>query len=304
MEQEQRNRLAAALRARKSRSGQRDSPYLAILKSQGTLPPFVCVHPSSGFIGYYHGLSERIPSDMPMWAMRPPGMKGEGFPDDYTGFARLYVDALLQADATGPFVLGGWSNGGLIAIEMGRILHESGHKVAFVALFDTITRHALAALAASDARLEYATRTVQYMARLRGVEIAPERARSAYERRWREAGGAAAAPEVAFRVLFATLHELGAMPVDLPPGYRVYKHLATLVRSYEPGPVDFPLALFRADESRSFRLAGECYGWERYAHLELSLHPVPGHHYTMLSPPFVDALGQAFSTLVDQRLRP
>src|SRR5690606_29340174 len=51
--------------------------------------------------------------------------------------ASAYVAALRAAQPEGPYMLGGWSFGGLVAYEMARQLSAAGHEVALLALFDS-----------------------------------------------------------------------------------------------------------------------------------------------------------------------
>src|SRR5262249_60274780 len=45
--------------------------------------------------------------------------------------------AIQQVQPTGPYVLGGYSGGGVIAFEMARRLIELGQEVALLVMFDT-----------------------------------------------------------------------------------------------------------------------------------------------------------------------
>ena len=51
--------------------------------------------------------------------------------------ASLYLEHLRRAQADGPYYLGGYSFGGLIAMEMARRLHEDGQPVGLLLLVDT-----------------------------------------------------------------------------------------------------------------------------------------------------------------------
>src|SRR5207248_1548705 len=47
-----------------------------------------------------------------------------------------YVEAIRSVQTEGPYYLGGYSAGGLIAFEMARQLHASGSEIALVAIVD------------------------------------------------------------------------------------------------------------------------------------------------------------------------
>ena len=50
--------------------------------------------------------------------------------------AAAYLAALRTAQSAGPYLLGGWSFGGLVAYEMACHLTAQGHQVGLLALFD------------------------------------------------------------------------------------------------------------------------------------------------------------------------
>src|SRR5205823_11996474 len=49
-----------------------------------------------------------------------------------------HLEAVRALQPRGPYVLGGWSFGGLVAFEMASKLRELGQEVAFLALLDTV----------------------------------------------------------------------------------------------------------------------------------------------------------------------
>src|SRR5690606_31461692 len=49
-----------------------------------------------------------------------------------------YTDLLQKFQPHGPYYLGGWCYGGIIAVEMARLLKQRGEKVALLALLETV----------------------------------------------------------------------------------------------------------------------------------------------------------------------
>jgi thioesterase domain-containing protein len=76
--------------------------------------------------------------DYPLYAFRSPGLvKGEPLAD-VQKMAERYIRELLQVKKTGPYVLCGYSFGGLVAFEMAQQLTRSGHTVKRVITIDSI----------------------------------------------------------------------------------------------------------------------------------------------------------------------
>ena len=126
--------LANRLRS-PSAAGQ--SGPLVTLQPEGKGAAFFCVHPAGGIVYCFLELAQQLGTGHPFHAFQAPGLDGECEP-----FARLdemaacYVEALLLKQPSGPYHLGGWSLGGLVAFEMARQLRERGYAIATLALFD------------------------------------------------------------------------------------------------------------------------------------------------------------------------
>ena len=126
--------LAGVLR--RSPTPLRCSPLVGIHLG-GSGRPFFCVHPVGGSILCYAGLSRRLGPDQPFYGLQHPGLDGEWAP--YTRIEEMasdYLTALRAVQPEGPYLLGGWSLGGIVAFEMAQQLEARGQKVALLALLD------------------------------------------------------------------------------------------------------------------------------------------------------------------------
>ena len=120
-------------------AGKREGPRILVpLNPGGDLPPFFCVHPAGGSPLCYLGLSRALGSEQPFYGLQSPGFEDEHatLPGTLAEAAELYVNVLNEVQPEGPVYLGGWSVGGLTALEMARLLQSQGRHVAYLALFD------------------------------------------------------------------------------------------------------------------------------------------------------------------------
>ena len=87
--------------------------------------PSSCVHPVGGNVLCYRELARALDPDRPVYGSRPPGTTRAraGRPGRH-GDALPRGDARVQPD--GPYLLGGWSLGGVVAFEMARQLIRRG----------------------------------------------------------------------------------------------------------------------------------------------------------------------------------
>jgi amino acid adenylation domain-containing protein len=113
------------------------SPLVPI-QPAGSNPPFFCVHPVSGDVLCFADLARHLGPEQPFYALQARGLDGITPPQDRVeDMAALYVEAIQTVQSEGPYFLGGYCTGGLIAFEMAQQLQAQGHRVAFLVLFQT-----------------------------------------------------------------------------------------------------------------------------------------------------------------------
>jgi len=94
------------------------------------VPVFV-FHPAGGSTVAYEPLLKRLPPHTPMFGLE----RVEGPIDER---AAAYVPLLREIQGDGPYVLAGWSLGGVLAYAVARQLREQGADVRVVGLIDTV----------------------------------------------------------------------------------------------------------------------------------------------------------------------
>jgi amino acid adenylation domain-containing protein len=115
------------------------SSPLVLLERGGQGTPFFFVHPVGGTILQYRALARRLGVQRPFYALQSPALEGNPLPPDISieALAQSYLDAVRTAVPKGPYLLGGWSFGGLVAFEMAQALRRAGEEVALLALLDS-----------------------------------------------------------------------------------------------------------------------------------------------------------------------
>ncbi len=196
--------------------------------------------------------------------------------------AALYLGEMKSVQPAGPYSLGGWSLGGLIAWEMARQLEERGEEVALLALLDSSPGIAGEAGPMED-DADFLADMAAYVENLWGKRL--DLTRADLE---------SLAPEEQRARLLAALREADF----LPPGagleqvrrtLDVYKANARAASLYEPKPYHGPVTLFRAGEAAE---ASPDLGWNRLTPQPVEVVPVPGHHLSLLAEPHVQILAQ------------
>jgi acyl transferase domain-containing protein/thioesterase domain-containing protein len=113
-------------------------PALVHLRSGGARRPLFAVHPLDGSVFCYIGLARGLSGDRPLYGLQAPGLEeGALPPGTIEEMAALYVDEICRVQSAGPYLLCGWSLGGIIAFEMARQLIRAGQGVDFLCLMDS-----------------------------------------------------------------------------------------------------------------------------------------------------------------------
>jgi thioesterase domain-containing protein len=123
--------MAAALQA--GEGGEAWSPLVRI-HAGGGKPPLFLVHPAGGNVLCYAPLARCFAGERPVYGLEAGGADaGESVED----MGARYAAAIRAAHPGGPYLVGGWSVGGVIAWEVARQLAEAGGAVEMVFLVDT-----------------------------------------------------------------------------------------------------------------------------------------------------------------------
>jgi amino acid adenylation domain-containing protein len=111
---------------------------LVPIHEHGSKPPLFMVHGLDGNVLSFYGLRQHVPADQPLYGIQADGMdSGRASVVSIPDMARLYIKEVRSVQPHGPYFLGGFSAGGLVAYEMARQFEAEGEHVQFLALFDS-----------------------------------------------------------------------------------------------------------------------------------------------------------------------
>jgi amino acid adenylation domain-containing protein len=111
---------------------------LVPIQPEGSKPPFFCVHGVGGNVVGFHELAKRMKPDFPFYGFQSQGLDGKS--KLYTSVQEMaghYLQEIRAIQPNGPYHVGGFSMGGLVAYEMAQQLIAAGEEVGLVVLFDT-----------------------------------------------------------------------------------------------------------------------------------------------------------------------
>jgi thioesterase domain-containing protein len=245
------------------------SRSLVLLRNGNSMTPLYCLPGLGGHVAVFRPLAEALAQSRPVYGLQALGLDaGQAPQESIEAMAAHYIRELRTVQPHGPYLLSGWSLGGLTALEAARQLAAGGEAVDLVALLDTYLSAAefeqrppdqSAALRWLAPRLNLSVAELMHLPLDQQWERIAEQARSAH---------GIDAPEI---------QRLAAV---------CQAHLAAAGR-YQPQPCPCAAVLFRA----GVHLGVPSRRWQSLLP-GLTIESVPGDHYSMLQPPQVAVLAE------------
>ncbi|HKQ73506.1 MAG TPA: alpha/beta fold hydrolase, partial [Blastocatellia bacterium] len=276
-------KLASAIRQHKEQS---EWSPLVSLQPQGTRSPFFCVHPGGGGVFRYIDLARHLGPDQPFYAFQARGLDDDTQEavSDVETMAAQYIEAMRSVQPVGPYLLGGWSMGGIVAFEMARQLHALGQSVSLLALIDTVLPdYRVKSLKENDPAL-----LIGFVLDL-GLS-------------WDSLSVSATdlsklGMDELLAVVLARARDKGLAPPDIELAdvrrwWRVFKANTQALLHYRPKPIAARITLFQADEQLRTLRSKKTPNWNRLSDAGVDLHRIPGNHFTIVNEPNVGSLAR------------
>jgi thioesterase domain-containing protein/acyl carrier protein len=110
-----------------------------VLIQQGSdAPPVFLIHSIFGNVVELIGLGRTMPTARTVYGIAARGLDGLEPPNDRVeAMAECYAEAIAEMQPHGPYLLTGYSFGGLVALEIAQILRARGEEVAFLGFIDS-----------------------------------------------------------------------------------------------------------------------------------------------------------------------
>ncbi len=214
----------------------------------GNKPPLIIVHGQQANI-FIKGLIE---DDQPFYGYLHPGSDGEEIRfTSVTQMAKAYLDQLLLHKPKGPYLLGGFSFGGILAFEMAVQLRKLGHEIPLLALIDTSSPIDNESFLWHSNLFKLIKSNILVPPVMRVLSIGRQSLCKCYIRFNKP------------------------IPLGLRHYYIINKYIK-LVKKYQPEKFDGDILLFRASENKS---SSEYLGWETFAQ-SIKIISIDGDHLT------------------------
>jgi amino acid adenylation domain-containing protein len=237
---------------------------VVVLQGAGALRPIFCVTGAGGGAHWFQGVSRQLGPNQPFYALETLGLSGAA-PAGVTieSMAEEFLPALRQMQPHGPYLLGGFSVGGHIALELAQRLRAAGETVALLFLVDAY---------GPSLHLSFARRVLTYLANF-----------------WRRSPGEKVQ---FFREKIAWLR----FRRQLRRGHRdtraqqetidqAMKSQVAAAWNYLPKIWPGRILLFRSAKPPNSIVTDQWAGWREFAGAGLDVHVIPGDHFALFRPP-------------------
>jgi amino acid adenylation domain-containing protein len=218
--------------------------------------PLFFVHPGGGTVLSYLELTRHLDPDQPVYGLESLNLDdGQPLHTKVEDMAAHYIQVIQTVQPQGPYQIGGWSFGGLVAYEIAQQLQSQGHTVSTVILLDTAPFIEVEELNAADDR-EFLE---ELLARKNGaiLGIPPE--------------------------------------LDVVQAQRllqVFKGHILAANDYQIQPYQGRVDLFLAEGGIGADSLASIAGWQEFVTQGPNVHWIPGDHHTMVAEPNVRVLAE------------
>jgi thioesterase domain-containing protein/acyl carrier protein len=276
------------------------SPLLA-LQDTGRGLPFFCVPGIFGTTSILHDLAQHLGAHQPFYALQTVDITP--IEERLTGIeeiATFYNEAIRQMQPQGPYVLSGWSFGGVVAFEMASQFRARGQEVALLAMIDTPL--ALASPQPGNREGGKSVEEVKLLidaAKFIAFGLGKHLTLSVAE-------VLRLTPDERENAVMGRVVDLGTTQAErqyIRSIQKKCKENLLALRNYTPKIYDQEILFFQArqkiDQGQGIEFTDEfAAAWQPYCMKPLQVYSVPGNHFTMMK----DSCAQQIASYLQQRL--
>ncbi|ADO71805.1 non-ribosomal peptide synthase-like protein [Stigmatella aurantiaca DW4/3-1] len=261
---------------------------LVRIQETGDQPPLFFMHPTGGDVLCYAPLARQLGPRQPFYALQAV-VDQEA--ESIEAMAARYLEEVRKVRPKGPYRLGGWSTGGILAQAMARQLEEAGEQVELLMLLETWSPTVYQ-------RSEGTTALMAWFA----TDLL---------------GGAGAAQLEASKLetldeaaqldyLFERASASGALPgverSEMEQRFRIFAKTARALSRYQSDAYRGKVLFLQAEEAATptaGTLPEPQASWGQSLE-QVQMYRMPGNHYTMLQSPHVRAVADRMARALEQ----
>jgi amino acid adenylation domain-containing protein len=252
---------------------------LVKMQTDGHHPPFYCVTGASDTVLRFRDLVTLFGKDYPFYGLQNQEIDGNSINETTVELlATKYLNEIRDLQSTGPYYLGGYCFGAIVAFEMARQLTSQGEKVNLLAMLEPATDS-----------LNTTTRSVFIQHLERYLYHGKVFWQLSIKEKWGYLGERT--QNIWKRTSSKILNDERA---------RIGIEAVNMAQNYTPSPLPCRITLFLGNDT--FMSQGSYtdprLDWGLFAAGELEIYRIPGNHVNILQQPFVEKLSDYLKTCI------
>lgn len=264
---------------------------LVPIQPDGAKPPLFCVHGSGGNVLVFRRLAQYLGVEQPLYGLQAQGLDGkQPLLTSIEDMAERYLTEIQELQPTGPYFLGGYSLGGLVALAIAQKLQAQGQQVAFLSLFDTYTPKLL-----PNPQQAITGKFSRHWDRLRNLQPQEQLLYLVDKAK----GKGKTIQQKLQKAIYKFYQKIGR---SLPQEQRnalLWDVNERAARAYQPATYSGQLTLYRAGGG------SDDLGWQEFVDHKLDIYQVPGKHNDvesegMLTEPHVKVVAAKLKICLEQ----
>ncbi|MDZ8228014.1 amino acid adenylation domain-containing protein [Nostoc sp. ChiVER01] len=272
------------------------SPLVAI-QASGSLRPFFCIHAAGGDVNNYPIVAKKLGKEQPFYALEQTPEQLDFAVISVEATAANYLKEIRTVQPKGPYLLGGWCYGGVIAFEIAQQLQRQGETVDLLVVIDAILPETVIQPTKDD-DAKFLLRLAESVKSWFNVDfsVSYEELRNL-------------PVDEQFHLLFKKVNlELSNTEMEqYISGFKLFKAHIQAMRNYVPQVYPHEITLFIASEiinhdfdSSEFYTDDPLLGWGKCSSQPIKTVEVPGNHFSMFTEPHVQELANQLKNCLDQ----
>lgn len=243
------------------------------IKKTGSKPPIYLVHGGSLNILLYKNLEPFLSEDQPLYGIQALGLDGDlSHLDTMESIVERYLEEVLEQNPNGPYILIGYSYGGIVVFEMARQLMAMGKEIRMLGIMDTNV---------SDRA--HSEENPGRLGRFLGRQV---------KKAIFFGGNLTHSPGEVIKYQWNVLRRKLDKNFEEAEDEQIYDYDKPVIEAYNNAyynydlkPLDVKVHLFRVKERTYFVDDRTYLGWMKYAKKGVAVYDVTGDHKTFILPP-------------------
>jgi amino acid adenylation domain-containing protein len=277
--------LAAVLRQKEYTSSWSS---LVPIELGGHKAPLFCIHPVGGNVLEYYSLAGYLNQDRPIYGLQAQGIDGnQKLIDRVEEMASHFIQEIQTVQPNGPYLLIGYSFGGLLAFEMAQQLYRQGEKVNLLGLLDTRASILREVNKSFPEYLEIHLNKLRQLESLDKLKYCISKINTLFQKK------------MSYRDNI--IADLSKIEMLSPEILNVLDCNIQAQEDYIPQVYPGKVIIFRSESQSLYRDLYPELGWKNLVSGGIECEDIPGDHYEMIREPNVRVLARKLNDWIDRQ---